>query len=125
MAKAQNASPDAAEQSLHAAQETREASVPASEPEKAATGGVGPDAAKTEDFPVEILLQVVHPIGIYMRLGPGKGFEPVRTLPRGTMITQMPVPEYARVPGWLCVSLDGPHGQPIYGWVDDTLVEEI
>lgn len=125
MAKTQNPAAETAAQSSPGATNTPETSVPAPELENAATGGVEHDAANTEDYPVEILLQVVHPNGIYMRLGPGKGFEPVQTLPRGTMITRMPVPEYAEVPGWLCVSLEGPHGQPIYGWVDATLVEEI
>lgn len=64
--------------------------------------------------------------GIYLRIGPGKNFAHRRVLPFGTVVFPAIVPDYAKVPGWLCVGTDSGDGENIiYGWVDETLVEDI
>lgn len=71
-------------------------------------------------------MAVTYKPGIYLRIGPGKKFDPLRVLPTGTEVFLAFVPDYAIVPGWLCVSTDSGDGEtPIYGWVDETLVEDV
>lgn len=73
------------------------------------------------------VLTVTHERGIYLRIGPGKKFEPRRILPAGALVYPMFVPEYAQVPGWLCVAANleaEDSGEPVFGWVDEALVAE-
>lgn len=98
--------------------------------ENVTTANVEPDgvdeaaAGEWEDVE-ERLLCVKYPNGIYLRIGPGTNFAPLQVLPNGTTVTALPLPEYARVPGWLCVAVEMFHGQTVHGWVNASLVEEI
>lgn len=72
------------------------------------------------------LMTVAYKRGIYLRIGPGKNFAHRRVLPFGTVVFPAIVPDYAKVPGWLCVGTDSGDGETIiYGWVDETLVEDV
>ncbi len=72
------------------------------------------------------LMRVAYKQGIYLRIGPGKNFAHRRVLPFGTVVLPALVPDYAKVPGWLCVGMDSGDGETfIYGWVDETLVEDV
>lgn len=69
-------------------------------------------------------MTVAYKSGIYLRIGPGKKFEHHRVLPFGALVFPALVPDYAKVPGWLCVGTDGGNGEIVYGWVDETLVAD-
>lgn len=69
------------------------------------------------------LMRVAYKQGIYLRIGPGKNFAHRRVLPFGTVVLPALVPDYAKVPGWLCVGVENEGGTFTYGWVDETLVE--
>ena len=80
-------------------------------------------AGRWEDVE-EWFLRVRCPSGAGLRLGPGDRFETLELLPAGTLLTAPPVPAWARVPGWICVSVEMFHGRSVRGWVEDSLVEE-
>lgn len=70
-------------------------------------------------------MTVTYKPGIYLRIGPGKQFAHRQVLPAGTVVYAVFVPDYAKVPGWLCVGTDGGDGEtPVYGWVDETMVAD-
>ncbi len=90
--------------------------------DKAAAGSWDDLEADSGERPY--LMTVTYKSGIYLRIGPGKNFAHKCVLPFGTLVLRALVPDYAKVPGWLCVGVDSGDGKTfIYGWVDETLVE--
>lgn len=69
-------------------------------------------------------MTVAYKPGIYLRIGPGKKFAHKRVLSFSTLVFPAFVPDYAKVPGWMCVGTDGGNGEIVYGWVDETLVAD-
>ncbi len=80
-------------------------------------------AGRWEDVE-ERVLRVRCPSGAGLRLGPGNRFAEQWHLPLGCTVTAPPAPDWAKVPGWLCVEAEAFHGQVTRGWVEESLVEE-
>ena len=134
-AETATAAPEAAQSDNNAQVQALPLADPTVEPDdtdKAAAGSwdeVGDDTSDEDQLidgtPICLrqFLTVTHKNGIYLRIGPGKNFEPRRVLPAGSLVSPVYVPDYAKVPGWLCVAVASDDGEdPVIGWVDETLV---
>lgn len=89
----------------------------------------GVDEAAAEEYGKveDKLLRVSYPkgVGVNLRIGPGLRFAVKQVLPNGVTVRELALPDYAAVPGWVCVEAETVPGAAVFGWVDAGLVEEV